>query len=160
MQSLKSSHRQAGANGKLLAMYSPALGIKCSWPFSYSFVNLTVLWRDSVLADLYICIKCPWSLWDIGDGHVKMNQIIKLWFKMGRCYGLVLDCLISACCMLNSFSEARSLGSVVLWFCYFFLLPHKNSHIPTSLCSGGIIFLLCSVYISRQRFTRRNERDL
>lgn len=122
MQSLKSLNRQAGANGKLLAMYSPALGMKCSWPFSYSFLNLTVLWRHSVLAGLYICIKCPWSLWDIGDGHVKMNQIIKLWFKMGRCYGLVLDCLISACCMLNSFSEARSLGSVVLWFCCFFSL--------------------------------------
>lgn len=57
---------------------------------------------------------------------------------MGRCYRLVLDCPVPACCMLKSLSEARGLASVVLedFADFFFPLLHKNSYIPTILYLG------------------------
>lgn len=54
MQSLKSSNRQVGGDGKLLATYSAAVGIKCSWPFSSSFVDLSILERFSVGRSVYL----------------------------------------------------------------------------------------------------------
>jgi len=86
---------------------------------------------------------------------------MKLWFKMGRCYGLVLGCLVSACCMLNSFSEARSLGSVVLYDCAIFSLCFIKIIYQLVSAQEGLCFcLLRSVYIARHRFTMRKDRDL
>lgn len=48
MQSLKSSNRQVGANRKLLTAYNRSLGIRCLWPFAYSFMDLGILETFSV----------------------------------------------------------------------------------------------------------------